>query len=51
MKKLFTAVLQRTQPVSKPLLLVSFGAGYALATLLFIFYGNQIHRLLESLFS
>jgi len=50
MKKLVTAVLQRTQPISKPLLLASFGAGYLLATILFIFYGNQLHNILQSLF-
>jgi hypothetical protein len=43
-------VLQGTKPISKPLLLASFGAGYLLATLLFIFYGNQLHDLLQSLF-
>jgi hypothetical protein len=50
MKKLLTAVLQGTKPISKPLLLASFGAGYLLATLLFTFYGNQLHNLLQSLF-
>jgi hypothetical protein len=50
MKKLLTAVLQSTQPTSKTLLIASFGAGYLLATFLFIFYSNQLHNMLQSLF-
>ena len=50
MKKLLNAVLQSTVPISKTLLLASFGAGYLLATFLFIFFRNQLHHLLNSLF-
>lgn len=50
MKKLLTAVLQSTQPISKPLLIASFGAGYILATILFTFFNSQMHRFLQSIF-
>jgi hypothetical protein len=50
MKKLLTAVLHNTQPISKNLLLLSFGAGYLLATILFVFYKMEIHRFLQAIF-
>ncbi|MDP4130808.1 MAG: hypothetical protein Q8918_13530 [Bacteroidota bacterium] len=51
MKKFLTVVLQGAQPISKTLLLASFGAGYVVATILFTFFSSQIHRLLQSIFS
>ncbi|MEO6962836.1 MAG: hypothetical protein ABIY90_12755 [Puia sp.] len=51
MRKILTAVIQNTRPISKILLLASFGAGYVVATILFIFFNTQIHRFLQTLFS
>jgi hypothetical protein len=50
MKKFITAVMDRKQPISKVLLLVSFVAGYVVSTLLFTAFGSSIHRLIASVF-
>jgi hypothetical protein len=51
MKKRLTDVLLAMQSISKPLLLISFFAGYLLATMLFTFFGSQMRHLLQSVFS
>jgi hypothetical protein len=49
MKTFLSAVFENTRPLSKKLLFSSFMAGYLLATLLFFFFGPQVHHFLNSL--
>ncbi len=47
MKTFLSAVFENTRPLSKKLLFSCFIAGYILATLLFAFFGPQMHHFIK----
>ena len=49
MRKLYLSLVKSENTVSWPLLIISFIAGYVLATILFHFFGNTVKGLLSFL--
>jgi hypothetical protein len=49
MRKFISAVVYNTQPLSKKLLFTCFISGYLLATIIFGFFGPQVHHFMDQI--